>query len=436
MNDCSGKLLEGKKLLVLGGSENEISLVRRAQELGVYVIVTDYYTDRAVSPAKNAADEVWDISWSDLDMLEVKCREAGVDGITAGYSEFRVENLIRLCERLGLPCYSTMEQLEITRDKRKFKNACQRNGVPTIREYTSPEEVNRFPVIIKPVDRGGSIGISVAANPEELRQGYQYAMDLSVCKDVIIEEFVSDNEGTKFDAYYAIIDGKITLLSTDDTINGAENGFERVVQSAWLFPSRRHRCFVEKEDAALRRLIKDIGIQNGYIFFSGFVNEKNEFAFFETGFRLCGGHLYDYYSRKGLPNNLDIFIYHALTGSSSPAAQNGEGQQDLKCVTLNYYARAGVLTEIGGVGEIAQMEDCSLSLVNGHKGQVCGDDHAILSKLAMFSFCHTEPDRLRADVERANTLFFARDQVGADMVYDRISAAQIETWWAGKGRGK
>lgn len=424
------RICEGKKLLILGGSEHEISLVRRARELGAFVIVTDSYKDRAVSPAKNAADEAWDISWSDLDTLEAKCREAGVDGVTAGYSEFRVENLIRLCERLGLPCYCTMEQLEITRDKRRFKDTCRKNGVPTIREYASPEEVDRFPVIVKPVDRGGSIGISVASNPEELRRGYEYAMESSVCKDVIIEEFIPDRDGTKFDAYYAIIDGEITLLSTDDTINAVGNGFERVVQSAWLFPSRRHRAFAEKEDAALRRMLRDMGVQNGYIFFSGFVSERDEFAFFETGFRLCGGHLYDYYSRMGLPNNLDIFIYHALTGSAAPAAGSREQRPELKCLTLNYYAKAGVLSEFRGVEEIAAMEDCSLALVDGHVGQVCTEDRAILSKLAMFSFCHTDPRRLRADADRANALFSARDSAGADMVYDRISTAGIEAWWA------
>ena len=109
--------LTGKKLLILGATAGEISLVKRAQKYGIYVIVTDNHTDYTLAPAKNVADEAWDISWSDIDTLEKLSRESGVDGILAGYSEFRVENMIKLCERLNFPCYINNEQLEITRDK-------------------------------------------------------------------------------------------------------------------------------------------------------------------------------------------------------------------------------------------------------------------------------------------------------------------------------
>lgn len=62
--------LTGKKLLILGATAGEISLVKRAQKYGIYVIVTDNHTDYTLAPAKNVADEAWDISWSDIDTLE------------------------------------------------------------------------------------------------------------------------------------------------------------------------------------------------------------------------------------------------------------------------------------------------------------------------------------------------------------------------------
>lgn len=65
--------LTGKKLLILGATAGEISLVKRAQKYGIYVIVTDNHTDYTLAPAKNVADEAWDISWSDIDTLE-KCK--------------------------------------------------------------------------------------------------------------------------------------------------------------------------------------------------------------------------------------------------------------------------------------------------------------------------------------------------------------------------
>ena len=308
--------LRGKKLLILVGGINLITLVQRAKELGIYTIVTDYYdTDR--SPAKLVADEYWDISWDDIDTLEKKCREEGVDGITTGYSESPVECCIKLCERLGLPCYCNDRQLALTRDKVLFKNECRKNGVPVVNEYASLDKVTSFPVIVKPVDRAGSIGVGVATNPEELKTAYDYAMEKSYCKNVIIEDFISD--GSKFDVIYAICNGKPILLSDSDTINAKDNGFERVVQSGWLFPSRYEEAFLRKADKPIKRMIKDLDIKDGYIFFSGFAREREndvDFVFFETGFRLSGGHMYRYMIKREIVNILDLFIIHALTGST------------------------------------------------------------------------------------------------------------------------
>ena len=153
--------LTGKKLLIIAGSIHEYDLVRRAKELGVYTIVTDYY-DVETSPAKKIADEYWDISWEDLDTLESKCRAEQIDGITAGYSESTVDRCIKLCNRLGLPCYCTQMQLDILKDKKLFKEECRKYDIPVVKEYARKEDVEKFPVIIKPVDRGGSIGVGIA----------------------------------------------------------------------------------------------------------------------------------------------------------------------------------------------------------------------------------------------------------------------------------
>lgn len=144
--------------------------------------------------------------------------------------------MIKLCERLNLPCYINSEQLDITRDKIKFKECCRRYGVPVVREYKSIEEVDKFPVIVKPTDRAGSIGISIANNLKELEKAYQYAYEMSVEKRVIIEEYIY--KADKVDFYYLAENGQLTLLTSCDTINAKNNGFSKVVQSAWLYPEK------------------------------------------------------------------------------------------------------------------------------------------------------------------------------------------------------
>lgn len=417
--------LKGKKLLILAASANEAELVKRARQLGVYTIVTDYY-DLDTSIAKKEADEYWDISWSDIDALEKKCREAGVDGVTAGYSEFTVENLIKLCKRLDFPCYCTEEQLNITRDKILFKEECRKNNVPVIKEYKQPQDVDSFPVIVKPVDRAGSIGISIATNEEELIKAYDYAMKMSVCKKVIIEDFISDC--TKFDAYYGISNGNIFLLTTDDTINAENNRFEKVIQSAWLVPSKYHKNFVEKIDVNIRNMIRGMGIKEGFIFFSGFADGKT-FSFFECGFRLSGEHAYNYVKSIGYPDIQDLFIVHALTGDTSLINMNCDVGSELKGVILNFYAKKGKFSHFECVEEIKDINDCKLLLQICKKGKECTEDNAILTKLAMVHLYNKDTSKLKNSADKTYSLFKACDSEGNDMIYDRINTDVISTWW-------
>ncbi|MGY3724754.1 D-ala D-ala ligase C-terminus [Granulicatella balaenopterae] len=420
------KRLKGKKLIVLGATAGEINLIKRAQELGIYVIAADYNTDYTLSPGKLVADEAWDISWSDIDELEKRCIAENVDGAIAGYSEFRIDSLIQLCERLDYPCYSNKEQLEITRDKKIFKDTCRKYAVPTVKEYSTVESVDKYPVIVKPVDRAGSIGISIANSKEELEKAYQYAMDLSVTKEVIIEEYIY--QGGKIDLYYAIQDGEIKLISSCDTINAKNNGFERVVQSAWLYPCRNEDKVLEKSDNTIRKMIQGMGIKYGCIFFSGFYNEETEdLSFFECGFRLEGGHQSTYVEQRGPFNYLDIFLNHALLGETKDV-YNSKIDKDLKCLTINLYGKKGVIKSIKGFEELDKYPECTLSLCQSRIGESCDDTQAILNKLGMFAFSGKDSMVLKERVEEAYKLINILDENNQDMIYDKVQNNEILNW--------
>ncbi len=409
----------------MAGSPHEMDLIKRAKELGVYTVVTDYY-DKEFSPAKTVADESWDISWSDLDALEKKCREEKINGVLAGYSELTVESMIKLCARLSLPCYITEEQLSITRDKILFKEICRKNSVPTIKEFTSPEDVNEFPVIVKPVDRSGSIGISIATNKDELKTAYDYALEMSISKRVIIEKYI--NKGTKFDACYAISNGNIVLFSTEDTINAKNNGLEKVVQSAWLTPSKYHEKFLKEADIFLKNMIKDMGIKEGTIFFSGFADGES-FAFFETGFRLGGAHMQNYSKARGICDVHELLIRHALTGTTEGLPINESAGADLKGVILNFYAKKGTFSHFEGIEEAKKLPALNMILPMCHKGKVCTEDTAILTKLGMIHLYDTDPVLLMNSADEAYKTFGAFDIKEQDMVFDRLDTKIIPNWW-------
>lgn len=422
------KPFENKKLLILGATPNEILVVKRAQELGAYVITTDYNTEHKLSPAKDVSDECWYISWSSIHELKKKCIESGVTGIIAGYSEIRVDNQIKLCKELGLPCYVNEEQLEITRDKILFKEKCRQYGVPVIKEYASIDDVESYPVIVKPTDRAGSIGVGIAYNRAELENAYRVAMEKSLFKRVIIEDYITD--AMEMDAHYIVLDGKIRLLTTDDIVAAADNVKDgKVVQSVWMYPSKYNEEFLTSVDKPLRDMIRGIGVQNGTIFFSGFVNNKGEFKFFECGFRLWGEQEFEYDLKTVGVNYLDNYIYHAFNGNTQGIVFNENSNQNLKGVSLNLYVSGGTITKLQGILDLEKNKDCFLCLVDSYIGQKCTFENAILTKAGIVGFASEDPEKLKKDIDGAYESIVIEDESGNNMIYDRFDTQKILDWW-------
>lgn len=299
-----------KKLLILGGTNNEVSIVEKAKSMGIYTIVTDSHTDLDRSPAKRAADEYWNISWSDIPALEAKCKQEKVDGVLAGYDELRLDNLIELCDCLNLPCYINKQQLDITRNKVNFKNWCAKFGIPVVKEYSVDDKDIRFPVIIKPVDRAGSIGINVAYNKEQYDKFLDVALSLSPSKTVIVEDFIA--EGVKFDCYYVINNSEVDLMGTCDTLMHSKStkGHE-TIQKAWVIPSLFDEHFRNHYDELFKNMIRHLGFKNGYADISCFYKDGICYVF-EAGFRLGGGHSFDYQYATSGNSYMQTMINHSL----------------------------------------------------------------------------------------------------------------------------
>ena len=345
-----------RKILILGATVNEGIIVKRVQELGFYAIVTDYNTDWTKSPAKELANESWNISWSDIDSLVDKCKESRVAGVLAGFSEFRIENQIKLCERLNLPCNITIEQLAITRDKVLFKELCVNNGVPIVPAYDKKCTNITFPAIVKPVDRAGSIGIKVVYTKDELAQAVVEAEQASPTGNVIIEKYMVDC--VKFDVYYLIINGDIHLIATNDTFMCPIQKGHEIMQSAWLFPSKYERFYVEKVDENVRAMLKNIGIKDGYITISAFVDSKYNFYIFESGFRLSGELSFKYVEKIYEQNYLDFFIYYSTGEDVNHYVSDFKlKQRKLFLLAINFYGKNGHVSRKLGLEKIDGMKD-------------------------------------------------------------------------------
>ena len=75
-----------KKLLILGGNALSVDIVKQANRMGIYTIVTDWNSVKD-SPAKLLANEHWDISLLDFEALTTKIKTENIDGIITGFTD-------------------------------------------------------------------------------------------------------------------------------------------------------------------------------------------------------------------------------------------------------------------------------------------------------------------------------------------------------------
>lgn len=341
-------MYKNKKLLVLGGKPiGSVELVKRAKDLGAYVIVADYLPVEE-SPAKRVADEHWEISTADVTELANLCKEHSVDGVLAGVHEFNINRMLDLCEMLNLPCYCKRDTWVYCDDKIQFKELCQENNIPVAKKY-SLENIDtiEFPVIVKPVDGSGSRGFHICHDKDELEKNYQNASSYSPTGRVIIEDFIP------YDAViiqYTMFDGKCHFSGMSDKISCRFSSTGSSVMGFQSFPSKGMNEYLGKLDFKAKTMFEEAGFTDGPIWIEAFYDGHDRFYFNEMGYRF-GGSLTNYPVKYfyGI-DKLDLMISKALGGNL-----NFEEKKNLKakkyCI-LPIHIKAGLISRIEGLDKL------------------------------------------------------------------------------------
>lgn len=205
-----------KKILLLGGSAQQVVAIETAKKLGYYTILCDFRDD---NPGQFVADKFYLVSTTNKEaVLNVAEREK-IDGILAYASDPAAPTAAYVAEKMGLPG-SPYKSVDILCNKDKFRTFLSENDfcTPTAKGYDSIEEAlfdlnnhyYKFPVIVKPVDSSGSKGVGQINNIEEAKSKLKYAMNFSRGKKIIVEEFV-EKFGYQIAGDGLSIDGKLVF---------------------------------------------------------------------------------------------------------------------------------------------------------------------------------------------------------------------------------
>lgn len=418
---------EGKKLLILGGNPETSALVKMANDMGIKTIVT---SGRHTDDAKKYCWKAYDVDGMDVPGVIALAREEKVDGVLVGVADILVPSYCKVCDALGLPCYATQKIVDVFSFKDVFKSTCETYGIHGIPEYyldadMKPEDVAKikYPVMIKPVDNGGGVGMTVVYKESELKAGVEKALAASKKKRFIVERYMQCED---MGMYYTFKDGVCSASCIYDRYTTDEQpGLSRVCLGG-TYPSKHLDEYFERMHDNALRMFKDIGIKNGVLMLSGFY-ENGEFYVYDTGFRLQGEAPHLLIKAIHGFDQREMLIRFALTGSEGDLDLTKSDDTYLRgkwAATVWFLLKHGKVTRITGFENIDKDPRVVANVQRIYEGQVVpeewiGNEKQVLTRL--YLVCNSKEELRDTIIEYQNKIK-AYDECGNNMLLKGFDA--------------
>lgn len=282
-----------KKLLLLGGSAQQVIAIKKAKELGCRTILCDYLPD---NPGQYIADKYYNVSTTDVEAVYEIAIQEKVDGILAYASDPAALPSAIICERLELPT-NPVRAVEILGQKHLFRKFLKENNFacPHFCIFNSYDNIDTiklsindfsFPIIIKPTDSCGSKGVTLLEKLDELENAIKNADSYSRNKILIAEEFIQRSFPRVVGGDIFVIDGEIVLYGIMSCLRG-QNG-NSFIPIGERKPSGLNEIQTQNVQNELDRIIKLLGIKFGELNIEILIDEKNNVYFLELGPRAGG----------------------------------------------------------------------------------------------------------------------------------------------------
>lgn len=255
-----------KKLLLLGGSSYLLPVIKKAHELGLYVITCDYLPNNI---AHKYSDEYFNISIIEKDEVLAAAKEKDVSGVMSFACDPGVVTAAYVAEKMSLPFQCSYQAAEILQNKGQFRLFLLENGFnsPNARSFRAGEsplsdmDYFHWPVIVKPVDSAGSKGVTKIETPQELNLAIEKALEASLSGQYIIEDFI-ESESCHTTADVFIVNGRLSPVFYADHIfdKAADNPY---VPIASILPSMMEAKHSDYLTGELQRLVDLLHLRTG-----------------------------------------------------------------------------------------------------------------------------------------------------------------------------
>ena len=256
-----------KKLLVLAAGILQVPIIKRAREMGYYVIAADgnpnavglQYADKQICANITSEEEMVAIA-----------KQEQIDGVIHPCSEVSMNVMGRIHDELNLSGVSR-KQAVVATNKHLMREAFKKGDAPSpisILAKSAEDAWEQFmampgDAILKPSRNSGSRGIAKVSkgsngvsevSKEDFYKLYDIALEESRDNSVLIEQFI---EGPEFSVDIIVCEGKVNVLTvTDNKTTEAPHFVELGHNQPSCFPEETVALI---KDAAVRG-VKALGV--------------------------------------------------------------------------------------------------------------------------------------------------------------------------------
>ncbi len=281
---------EKRTLAIVGASYLQLPLVKRAKAMGLRTVCFSW-PEGAV--CKDVCDRFYPFSIVEKEKILAACQAEKIDGITSIASDVAVPTIAYVAKAMGLPGNTEETAFRCT-NKNAMRQALKVGGldIPASAEICLSDDVEaikrklsrmRFPLIAKPSDRSGSLGVTKCETRAELEAAIKTALECSLSGSAVVEEFIEDAreisvEGISFA-------GKYYPLAITDKVTTRNPHF---VELAHHEPADWDGEMKTRAIDCARRAVSALGVTIGATHTEMMIDREGRLFITEVGARMGG----------------------------------------------------------------------------------------------------------------------------------------------------
>ncbi|MDA9104639.1 hypothetical protein N9J79_02790 [Candidatus Pelagibacter ubique] len=275
------------KILVLGSNPETYDLIKTINSEGYRSFIIGM---EKISKTKKIAYKSFVGDGSNYNFVKNIIQKYNIDAVMCGTVDILLPNYEKICARFNFPRYTNSKSIKFLLSKIRFNILLKKYGFKIIPKYRLKLndkiklKKETFPVLIKPDDSGGAVGLRVCKNNKELSESLKFSLKHSKRKQIICQKYLS---GQDVQAFYTIVNGKSYLSTLSNRTTYFNKNSKSIVCYGNNYKSKHVNLFINKYNLLFQKMFKYLNIKNGIFSVQGMIYQ-NSFYPYDPGFRLQG----------------------------------------------------------------------------------------------------------------------------------------------------